>query len=285
MWPSSNTTPAEYERMVERGQGIRSPPAISSRWCCRNGSRRRFELPLCAPTCALRRSTRRRFLLPGFRRILDRRLESEILVRVREGTATIRPLGGRAGRAGATPQHRTLEAELLADEKERAEHLMLLDLGRNDVGRVARTASGQGDRSVLHRAVQSGDAHRFQCRGQLDGNTMRSTRWRRAFRPAPSPGAPEVRAMEIIDELEQEKRGLYAGSVGYFLRGRRARQLYRVAHGADQGRRDVRSGRRRNRRRFQSQVRSNGNASTRPSAVPRCRRRPSDLASAARRGH
>ena len=140
----------------------------------------------------------------------------EILVRVREGTVTIRPLAGTRPR-GATPhEDKALETELLADPKERAEHLMLLDLGRNDVGRVARIGVGQGDRSVLHRALQPGDAHRLQCRGPARRKYDALDALAAGFPAGTVSGAPKVRAMEIIDELEKEKRGLYAGSVGYF---------------------------------------------------------------------
>jgi anthranilate synthase component I len=140
----------------------------------------------------------------------------EILVRVREGTVTIRPLAGTRPR-GATPnQDKALETELLADEKERAEHLMLLDLGRNDVGRVARTGSVKvTDQFFIERFSQV--MHIVSnVEGQLDGKYDALDALAAGFPAGTVSGAPKVRAMEIIDELEQEKRGLYAGSVGYF---------------------------------------------------------------------
>ena len=138
-------------------------------------------------------------------------------MRVRDGTVTIRPIAGTRPR-GATPhEDKALDDELLADPKERAEHLMLLDLGRNDVGRVAEIGTVDGHRSVLHRALQPRHAHRLQRRGQARRRiTTRSTRWPPAFPAGTVSGAPKVRAMQIIDELEKEKRGLYAGCVGYF---------------------------------------------------------------------
>jgi anthranilate synthase component 1 len=144
----------------------------------------------------------------------------EILVRLKDGRVTIRPLAGTRPR-GATPEtDRALEAELLADPKERAEHLMLLDLGRNDVGRVAAPGtvevieSFRVERysSVMHIVSEvQGDAH-----PDLDAvDTLLA-----ALPAGTLSGAPKVRAMEIIDELETEKRGVgYGGGVGYISAG------------------------------------------------------------------
>ncbi|MBI2260105.1 MAG: anthranilate synthase component I [Caulobacterales bacterium] len=144
----------------------------------------------------------------------------EILVRLKDGRVTIRPLAGTRPR-GQTPEaDRALEAELLADPKERAEHLMLLDLGRNDVGRVAApgtvevTESFKVERysSVMHIVsdVQG------QANPQLDAvDTLLA-----ALPAGTLSGAPKVRAMEIIDELESDKRGVgYGGGVGYISTG------------------------------------------------------------------
>ena len=139
----------------------------------------------------------------------------EILVRVRDGTVTIRPIAGTRPRGETPEEDDRLEAELLADPKERAEHLMLLDLGRNDVGRVAEigtvvpTATYTVERysHVMH-IVSNVEG---KLRGDMDalGALL-------AGLPAGTvSGAPKVRAMEIIDELEPEKRGVYAGGVGY----------------------------------------------------------------------
>jgi len=144
----------------------------------------------------------------------------EILVRLKDGGVTIRPLAGTRPR-GATPEaDRALETELLADPKERAEHLMLLDLGRNDVGRVAAPGSVKVTESfVVERYSQvmhivsnvEGRAH-----PDLDAvDTLLA-----ALPAGTLSGAPKVRAMEIIDELETEKRGVgYGGGVGYISAG------------------------------------------------------------------
>ena len=141
----------------------------------------------------------------------------EILVRVRDEQVTIRPLAGTRPR-GATPEaDLQLERELLADPKERAEHLMLLDLGRNDVGRVAEIGSV--------RVAQSFEIERYShvmhisstVHGTLDRARHDEIDALMAGLPAGTlSGAPKVRAMQIIDELEKSKRGAYGGCVGYF---------------------------------------------------------------------
>ena len=216
VWPSSNTAPAEYERMVNVAKEY-----IAAGDIFQVVLSQRFEAPFELPPFALYRALRRvnpapflYFLdLGGFAIVGS---SPEILVRVREGTVTIRPLAGTRPR-GATPQQdRALETELLTDEKERAEHLMLLDLGRNDVGRVARTASVKvTDQFFIERFSQV--MHIVSnVEGQLDGKYDALDALAAGFPAGTVSGAPKVRAMEIIDELEQEKRGLYAGSVGYF---------------------------------------------------------------------
>src|SRR5262249_34920102 len=141
VWPSSNTTPAEFERMVDAAKEY-----IAAGDIFQVVLSQRFEAPFELPPFALYRALRRVNPAP-FLYFLDygdfsiAGSSPEILVRVREGTVTIRPVAGTRPR-GPTPQEdRQLEAELLADPKERAEHLMLLDLGRNDVGRVSRVAT------------------------------------------------------------------------------------------------------------------------------------------------
>jgi len=155
----------------------------------------------------------------------------EILVRLRDGKITIRPIAGTRPR-GATPEEdRRLEEELIADPKERAEHLMLLDLGRNDVGRVAMLKQGgsnepaQPTRAPRVRVTASFFVERYSHVMHLVSNVegdapdgLDPVDVVMAALPAGTlSGAPKVRAMEIIDELEIEKRGLtYAGAVGYF---------------------------------------------------------------------
>jgi anthranilate synthase component 1 len=155
----------------------------------------------------------------------------EILVRLREGKITIRPIAGTRPR-GATPEEdQALEQELVGDPKERAEHLMLLDLGRNDVGRVAMLKdTGANEPSAQRRAprVRVTDSffverysHVMHLVSNVEGDApegLDPVDVVMAALPAGTlSGAPKVRAMEIIDELEIEKRGVgYAGGVGYF---------------------------------------------------------------------
>ncbi|HBK56883.1 MAG TPA: anthranilate synthase component I [Xanthomonadales bacterium] len=140
----------------------------------------------------------------------------EILARLQDGTVTVRPIAGTRPR-GATPEaDAALEAELLADPKERAEHLMLIDLGRNDVGRVA----AEGSVSVTERNSVEFYSHVMHIvsnvRGDLAAGKDAIDLLRATFPAGTVSGAPKVRAMQIIAELEAEKRGAYAGGVGYF---------------------------------------------------------------------
>ena len=137
-------------------------------------------------------------------------------MRSQKGRITIRPIAGTRPR-GATPHEDiALEQELLADPKERAEHLMLLDLGRNDVGRVAKIGSvNVTDQFFIERYSQV--MHIVSnVEGDLADNRDALDALAAGFPAGTVSGAPKVRAMEIIDELEKEKRGIYAGCVGYF---------------------------------------------------------------------
>jgi anthranilate synthase component 1 len=139
----------------------------------------------------------------------------EILVRVENGEVTVRPIAGTRVR-GATPeQDRALEAELLADPKELAEHLMLIDLGRNDVGRVAEIGSVRlTEKMVIER--YSHVMHIVSnVTGRLKPGLDALAALAATFPAGTLSGAPKVRAMEIIDELEPVKRGIYGGAVGY----------------------------------------------------------------------
>ncbi|HEV2365375.1 MAG TPA: anthranilate synthase component I [Caulobacteraceae bacterium] len=196
----------------------------------------RFSAPFSLPPFALYRSLRRTnpspflyFLnFPEFQLVGS---SPEILVRLRDGKITIRPLAGTRPR-GATPaEDLALEAELLADEKERAEHLMLLDLGRNDVGRVAllgeegRNASpaerGAPHVRVTESFVVERYSHVMHIVSNVEGDAPEAVDpvdvLTAALPAGTLSGAPKVRAMEIIDELESFRRGVgYAGAVGYF---------------------------------------------------------------------
>lgn len=139
----------------------------------------------------------------------------EILVRLENNTVTVRPIAGTRKR-GATPaEDQALEADLLADQKERAEHLMLLDLGRNDAGRVAATGSVR----VTDQFTVERYSHVMHIVSNVEAtlkNGLSALDVLRATFPAGTvSGAPKVRAMEIIDELEPVKRGIYAGAAGY----------------------------------------------------------------------
>ncbi len=143
----------------------------------------------------------------------------ELLVRVSDGRVTLRPIAGTRPR-GATPEADDgLAAELLADEKERAEHLMLVDLGRNDVGRIARF----GTVRVTDLMIVERYSHVLHIVSQVEGELREGLSaldaLRASFPAGTMTGAPKVRAMQIIDELEPERRGPYAGAVGYVASG------------------------------------------------------------------
>ena len=140
----------------------------------------------------------------------------EILVRLEQKDIELRPIAGTRKRGKTPEEDAALEQELLADPKERAEHLMLVDLGRNDVGRVARYGSVEvGDLLVVERYshvmhLVSG-VHGTLAPGKDQFDVLRA-----CFPAGTVSGAPKIRAMEIIEELEPERRGPYAGAVGYF---------------------------------------------------------------------
>jgi len=139
----------------------------------------------------------------------------EILVRLEEGMVTLRPIAGTRPRGKTRDEDLALERDLLGDAKERAEHLMLMDLGRNDVGRVASVGSVH----VTDNMVVERYSHVMHIVSNVEGELkpgMDAVAVLRATFPAGTvSGAPKVRAMEIIDELEPSRRGIYAGAVGY----------------------------------------------------------------------
>ena len=181
----------------------------------------RFSMPFTLPPFALYRSLRRLNPSPflyfldfeGFQIVGS---SPEILVRLRDGKVTIRPIAGTLPR-GATPEEDLdNERRLLADPKERAEHLMLLDLGRNDVGRVARTGTVRVTDSFIVERYSHVMHIVSNVEGRIDGRHDAIDALTAGMPAGTVSGAPKVRAMEIIDELEAEKRGIYAGAVGYF---------------------------------------------------------------------
>ncbi|MBS3928621.1 MAG: chorismate-binding protein [Sphingomonadales bacterium] len=182
----------------------------------------RFTCPFTLPPLALYRALRRvnpspflYFLdLPGFALTGS---SPEILVRIRDGEVTIRPIAGTRPRGKTADEDRENEVSLLADPKERAEHLMLLDLGRNDVGRVASTGSVRVTESYTVERYSHVMHIVSNVVGQLDSAHHDAIDAVFAGFPAGTvSGAPKVRACEIIAELEPETRGAYAGGVGYF---------------------------------------------------------------------
>ncbi len=214
--PTSNFTQDSFIAAVERAKEY-----IRAGDCFQIVPSQRFSAPFALPPFALYRALRRinpapfliYFEFAGFAAV---GASPEILVRLRDGEVTIRPLAGTR-RRGATPEEdKALEAELLADPKERAEHLMLLDLGRNDVGRVSAmgtvrvTSQFQIERysQVMHIGSE--------VRGRLRPGLTALDALAGGFPAGTLTGAPKVRAMEIIEELEPVRRGVYAGGFGYF---------------------------------------------------------------------
>ncbi len=214
--PVSNTSHARYLEMVETAKDyIRAGDIFqvvpSQRWA----------LPLEVSPFALYRALRRTNPSPYmfFFNLGDAQIvgaSPEILVRLREGRVTIRPIAGTRPR-GATPEEdRALEADLLADPKERAEHLMLLDLGRNDVGRVAKIGTVRPTETFTVERYSHVMHIVSNVEGDLKAGEDALSALLAGLPAGTVSGAPKIRAMEIIDELESEKRGVYAGGVGYF---------------------------------------------------------------------
>jgi anthranilate synthase component 1 len=139
----------------------------------------------------------------------------EILVRLEDNEVTVRPIAGTRPRGADAEEDLALEEELLADPKELAEHLMLIDLGRNDTGRVAEMGSVR----VTEKMIVERYSHVMHIVsnvvGTLKGEQTAIDVFRATFPAGTVSGAPKIRAMEIIDELEPVKRGVYAGAVGY----------------------------------------------------------------------
>ncbi|MDB5533837.1 MAG: trpE [Hyphomicrobiales bacterium] len=214
--PTSNTSEARFLDMVDRAKeyiraGDIFQVVLSQRF---TGP---FDLPAFSLYRALRRVNPAPFLcyldFGGFQIVCS---SPEILVRVRDGKVTIRPIAGTRWRGKTPAEDEALAQELLADPKERAEHLMLLDLGRNDVGRVAEI----GTVEVTDRFFVERYSHVMHIvsnvEGRLDPAHDTISALAAGFPAGTVSGAPKVRAMQIIDELEVDKRGIYAGCIGYF---------------------------------------------------------------------
>jgi anthranilate synthase component I len=181
----------------------------------------RLRVPFALPPIALYRALRRLNPSP-FMFLLDYGdfavvgSSPEIMVRLRDGNVSIRPLAGTRRRGKTQEEDQALATELLADPKERAEHLMLLDLARNDVGRVAKIGSVHvAEQFVIERYshVMHICSH---VEGKIDPKHDALDALLAGFPAGTLSGAPKVRAMEVIDELEPERRNLYGGAIGYF---------------------------------------------------------------------
>ncbi len=214
--PRSNVTRETYHDMVRRAKEY-----IAAGDIFQVVPSQRFEVPFDLPPFALYRALRRLnpspFLffvqLDGYALVGS---SPEILVRLRDGMVTIRPVAGTRPRGATRAEDEALAAEMLADPKELAEHLMLLDLGRNDVGRVAEIGSVK----VTEKMVVERYSHVMHIVSNVEGRIRPEHDALDAlvagFPAGTVSGAPKVRAMEIIEELEPERRGFYAGTVGYF---------------------------------------------------------------------
>lgn len=232
--PRSNTTPEAYRALVDKCKTY-----------CRAGDifqvvpSQRFSAPLQAPPFALYRSLRRLNPSPflyylNFADFAVVGSSPEILVRKRGDTITIRPIAGTRPRGETPAQDHALEEELLADPKERAEHLMLVDLARNDLGRVAVRGAKAGSNAAAAsagsqhvRVTESFTIERYShvmhivsnVEGELADSLQALDALLAGFPHGTVTGAPKIRAMEIINEVEPHKRGIYAGGVGYFGAG------------------------------------------------------------------
>jgi anthranilate synthase component 1 len=214
--PVSNMAPSQYEAMVARAKEY-----ILAGDIFQVVLSQRFEAPFRLPPFALYRSLRRVNPAPflcyldfeGFQIVCS---SPEILVRVRDGKVTVRPIAGTRPRSTDAAEDHRLGEELLADPKERAEHLMLLDLGRNDVGRVAELGSVTVTDSFFLERYSQVMHIVSNVEGKLRADRDPLNALVAGFPAGTVSGAPKVRAMEIIDELEPDKRGPYAGCIGYF---------------------------------------------------------------------
>ena len=213
--PTSNRSRAQYHAMVAKAKEY-----IAAGDIFQVVPSQRMKVPFTLPPFALYRALRRTNPSPfmffldfdGFAVVGS---SPEVLVRLRNDTVSIRPIAGTRPRGETHAEDERLAEEMLADPKERAEHLMLLDLGRNDVGRVARI----GTVKVTDQMIVERYSHVMHIvsnvEGKIDPKHDAMDALLAGFPAGTVSGAPKVRAMEIIDELESERRGIYAGAVGY----------------------------------------------------------------------
>ncbi len=217
--PISNLTREAYHDMVRRAKDyIRAGDVFQV------VPSQRFVIPFTLPPFAFYRALRRLNPSPFlfFLDLGDYALvgsSPEILVRLRDGKVVVRPIAGTRRRGANPREDEALARDLLSDPKELAEHLMLLDLGRNDVGRVAEV----GTVRVTEKMVVEYYSHVMHIVSNVEGRLRSGLDALDAliagFPAGTVTGAPKIRAMEIIEELEPERRGFYAGAVGYFGAG------------------------------------------------------------------
>ncbi len=214
--PASNMSREAFHAMVERGKEY-----IFAGDIFQVVLSQRFALPFNLPPFALYRALRRLNPSPflfylDFGEFSVVGSSPEILVRLRDDKVTIRPIAGTRPRGATAAEDLALAEDLLSDPKELAEHLMLLDLGRNDVGRVSQV----GSVSVTQRNAIEYYSHVMHIvsnvEGKIDPRYDAMDSLIAGFPAGTVSGAPKVRAMEIITELEPERRGIYSGAVGYF---------------------------------------------------------------------
>jgi anthranilate synthase component I len=212
----SRISQAEYERRVEQAKEY-----IRAGEIFQVVPSQRFEADFSLPPFSLYRALRHLNPSPflfylNFGDFALIGSSPEIMVRLRNGKVTIRPIAGTRKRGGTPEEDQELERNLLADEKEIAEHLMLLDLGRNDVGRVSKPNSVR----VTERMIIERYSHVMHIVSNVEGAIRDDCdavdALMAGFPAGTVSGAPKIRAMEIIDELESERRSFYAGCVGYF---------------------------------------------------------------------
>jgi anthranilate synthase component 1 len=213
---SSNVTPGEFEAAVSRAKEYIYAGDIIQTVLSQRLARRTTANPFAIYRAlrSINPSPYMYYLHLGDFYIVG--ASPELLVRVEDGTVSTHPIAGTRQRGKDASEDQALEEELKHDEKERAEHIMLVDLGRNDIGRISQPGTVE--------ATQLMDVERYShvmhlvshVQGRLRSGLSQFDALRSCFPAGTVSGAPKIRAMEIVAELEKEKRGPYAGAVGYF---------------------------------------------------------------------
>jgi anthranilate synthase component 1 len=212
----SNLTPSEFEKAVGKAKSYIEAGDIIQVVLCQ-----RLETETSTDPFEIYRALR--FVNPSpymfYLELEDLRVigsSPETMVRLTGDTIELRPIAGTRRRGSTPEEERALEADLLGDPKERAEHIMLVDLGRNDVGRVAEIGTVEVNELMAVERYSHVIHIVSNVRGKLAGDKSPFDLFVSAFPAGTVSGAPKIRAMQIVDELEPQKRGLYAGAIGYF---------------------------------------------------------------------